>query len=98
MTREQIDHMRVLEPERARRGMSVDLPVGEFLTLALRAGGSDLLFGLQAKTSGLDRDSAQRVDNVKIVLTIESKPGQRARVRVQAPESVRITRPEKVAG
>jgi hypothetical protein len=82
--------------------MATDLGVGEFLRLAARVGGADLLFALEAKTpSGATAHGVHRagfVDKVQIVLTIESKHGQRARVRVQAPESVRIVKPEKAAG
>lgn len=84
----------------APRTLATDLIVGEFLTFSVRVGGADLLFGLEAKTAaklGLSNNSGVSVDSVKIVLTIEPKPGQRARVRVQAPDSVRITKPEKVA-
>lgn len=80
--------------------MATDLIVGEFLTFSVRMGGADLLFGLEAKTAaklGLANNPGFPVDSVKIVLTIEPKHGQRARVRVQAPDSVRITKPDKAA-
>ena len=75
--------------------MTTDLPVGEVIRLMTQVGGADLTFSLDAKTSS----QIQRglVDKVKIVLTVESKHGQRARVKVQAPESVRILKPEKQA-
>lgn len=96
---ERIDHMRALALRKEEpRGMATDLVVGEFLTLAAQVGGADLLFGLQAKTPHLDGHKAGFVDKVEIVLTIESKHGQRARVRVQAPASVRIVKPVKPAG
>lgn len=98
MPLEQIDHMRALAPSREPRSMTTALNVGEFLTFSVRVGGADLLFGLQAKTAVKEALRAISVDNVKIVLTIESKHGQRARVRVQAPDSVRILKPEKAAG
>ena len=84
----------------APRNMATDLVVGEFLTFSMRVGGADLVFGLQAKTAaklGLINNSGVSVDSVRIVLTIEPKQGQRARVRVQAPDSVRITKPDKAA-
>ncbi len=75
--------------------MATDILVGEALTLVARIGGADLVFALQSK------DSVQNVrgivDKAQITLTIESKHGQRARVRVQAPDSVRILKPEKQA-
>lgn len=100
---ERIDYMRALGLRKEdARGMATDLGVGEFLHLAARVGGADLLFALQAKTpAGAAGNGGHRpgfVDKVQIVLTIESKHGQRARVRVQAPDSVRIVKPEKVAG
>lgn len=96
---ERIDHMRALALRKEEpRGMATDLVVGEFLTLAAQVGGADLLFGLQAKTPHLADSKAGFVDKVEIVLTIESKHGQRARVRVQAPATVRIVKPVKPAG
>lgn len=92
---ERIDHMRALAQEGAR-SMTTDLIVGEFLTFSVPVGGADLLFGLEAKQA-LGAVLRGSVDNVKIVLTIEHKHGQRARVRVQAPDSVRIRKPEKPA-
>ena len=35
------------------------------------------------------------VDSEKIVLILESKDGRKARVRIQASQSVRVGRPEK---
>jgi hypothetical protein len=35
------------------------------------------------------------VDSEKIVLILESKDGRKARVRIQASQSVRVDRPEK---
>jgi hypothetical protein len=96
MPTERLDHMRALATEGAR-SMTTDLIVGEFMTFSVRVGGADLLFGLEAKTA-LSAAMRSSVDNVKIVLTIEPKHGQRARVRVQAPDSVRIRKPEKPAG
>lgn len=94
---ERVDHMRALAPNAAPRSMTTDLIVGEFLTFSVQVGGADLLFGLEAKTAR-EVIRAGSVDNVKIVLTIEPKHGQRARVRVQAPDSVRIRKPEKTTG
>lgn len=99
MPLERIDHMRALALRKEEpRGMATDLVVGEYLTLAAQVGGADLLFGLQAKTPHQANGRGAFVDKVEIVLTIESKHGQRARVRVQAPRSVRIVKPEKQAG
>jgi hypothetical protein len=76
--------------------MTTDLLVGEALIFSTSVGGSDVHFGLHAKAARALVAGAQ-VDNVQITLTISSKHGQRARVRVQAPESVRITKPDKQA-
>jgi hypothetical protein len=95
---ERIDHMRALEPRPEPRSMTTALVVGEFLTMKVRVGGVDLLFGLEAKAAVKEALRAAFVDNVKIVLTIGSESGQRARVRVQAPDTVRILKPEKAAG
>lgn len=38
------------------------------------------------------------VDSEKIVLILESKDGRKARVRIQASQSVRVGKPEKQAG
>lgn len=46
----------------------------------------------------LDLNDLRRdgIDNNEIRLTLKAKHGQRARVAVQAAESVRIRRPEKI--
>ena len=98
MPHERIDPLRALMPSREPRSMTTALVVGEFLTLRVRVGGVDLLFGLEAKATAKEALKALSVDNVKIVLTIGSESGQRARVRVQAPDTVRILKPEKAAG
>jgi hypothetical protein len=38
------------------------------------------------------------VDSEKIVLILESKDGRKARVRIQASQSVKVGKPEKQAG
>lgn len=38
------------------------------------------------------------VDSERIVLILESKDGRKARVRIQASQSVRVGKPEKQAG
>ena len=43
----------------------------------------------------LDLGEVRGIDNGEIRLTLKAKHGQRARVAVQAAESVRIRRPEK---
>lgn len=35
------------------------------------------------------------VDNTEIVLTLEHKSGQKARLRIQAPSSIQIGRPDR---
>ncbi|RZI78935.1 MAG: hypothetical protein EOP38_26665 [Rubrivivax sp.] len=85
------------------KGLSTELNVGESLVLVSRATGSELVFNLESKgaLAEIAKEFAPRgrgqVDSVKIVLTIEARHGQRARVKVQADESVRINRPPKVA-
>lgn len=56
------------------------------LVLEMRVGESVSLSALKNFCGDVDSD--------KIVLILESKDGQRARVRIQAPRSVRIGQPE----
>lgn len=60
-------------------GFSVDLGVDSSVELTL----------------GDDKKSAAPVDFPKITITLESKSGQKARLRIQAPADVRIKRPDK---
>jgi hypothetical protein len=53
------------------------------LVLDMRVGESVCLRGLNG------------VDSEKIVLILESKDGRRARVRIQAAQSVKVGKPEK---
>lgn len=63
-----------------KQGLVVDLRVGESLALDLVVDATVLL--------------RPCLDMRKIRLTLESKHGQIARVRVQADESVKVGRPE----
>jgi len=56
------------------------------MVLELRVGEAICLRGLNG------------VDSEKIVLILESKDGRKARVRIQASQSVRVGKPEKQAG
>jgi len=76
--------------------MATELRVGEALTFSAMVGGSELVFKLDSK-SPLAEMFAGSVDSTKIVLTIAAKHGQRARVTVQADDTVRVTRPERKA-
>lgn len=70
-----------MSPTRTKRpGMLVDLKVGDSLVLDMKQDATILL--------------APGVDIRKVRLTLESKTGQVARVRVQADESVRVQRPQ----
>lgn len=82
----------MLKPYPAR-SMTTALGVGEAMTLTMRVGGVDLVFGLLSKSPA--KSDAGFVDNARIVLTIGALSGQRARVKVQAPDSVKIQKPEK---
>jgi hypothetical protein len=60
---------------------------------------------MEAKRSGVVMDvrvgdsfrltHAGSVDTAEIVITLESKHGQRSRFRVQAPDHVKIEKPER---
>lgn len=60
-------------------GFSVDLGVDSCVELTLAG----------------EEKSAAPVDSLKITVTLEQKSGQKARLRIQAPPQVRITRPER---
>ena len=69
-----------MSPTRTKRpGMLVDLKVGDSLVLDMNQDASILL--------------VPGVDIRKVRLTLESKTGQVARVRVQADESIKVQRP-----
>lgn len=63
-----------------RPGMVVDLKVGDSLMLDMTQDASILLL--------------PGIDIRKVRLTLESKTGQVARVRVQADESIKVQRPQ----
>lgn len=56
------------------------------MVLELRVGEAICLRGLNG------------VDSEKIVLILESKDGRKARVRIQASQSVKVGKPEKQVG
>lgn len=69
-----------MSPTRTKRpGMLVDLKVGDSLVLDMNQDATILL--------------VPGVDIRKVRLTLESKTGQVARVRVQADESIKVQRP-----
>lgn len=49
----------------------------------------------EGDTVRLELPAGAAVDCGRIVITLESKTGRKARLRIQADDSVRIARPEK---
>ena len=88
--------------QRPGKGLFTEISVGESIALKCQIGGSELVFHLDSKHSIADlskefeRNPRSRVDSAKIVLTIETRHGQRARVNVQADETIQVKRPDKI--
>jgi hypothetical protein len=83
--------------ERRRRGaLATDMQVGESMTLEALHGTGVLRFTLDAKEVGV-LPAGDSFDSVELRLTISRKTGQLARVRVEAPETVRVVLPAKKA-
>lgn len=61
------------------RGASMDVAVGESVSLSL----ADI------------KKMTERVDNDRITITLEQKSGQRARLRIEAPPSIAISKPAR---
>lgn len=80
--------------EDRRAGMTTDMQMGDSLTLQALHGTGLLTFTLDAKAVGL-MSSSGSFDSVSILLTIERKAGQLARVRVEAPSSVKVLTPAR---
>lgn len=93
------------------RGMVVDVPVGEAISVSGSVGAEVSVLGKTAAgvrlrieielpighTLGI-RDHSPRVDSpMATSITPEKKSGQSARLRVSAPDFVRIDLPAKVA-
>ena len=49
----------------------------------------------EGDTVRLELPAGAAVDSGRIVITLEAKTGRKARLRIQADDSVRIARPEK---
>lgn len=79
-----------------RRGLATDMQVGESLTLEALHGTGVLRLTLDTKAVGL-LPAGESFDSVEIHLTLSHKTGQLARVRVEAPPSVRVALPKKAA-
>jgi hypothetical protein len=88
----------MLQPtgHRRRKGFAIELRVGERLALRAPHGTGELGLTLDAKDVELFLQGAP-VDTVEITLTISRRSGQRANVQVQAPDRVRVLRPDEAA-
>lgn len=56
-------------------------------------GGFSVDLGVDTSVALVIRNPSQSVDTQEITITLEHKSGQKARLRIKAPESVRIVRP-----
>jgi hypothetical protein len=87
-------HLHRRQQHDRRAGLATDMQVGDSITLEVLHGTGRLLFTLDSKTTGELPDGVA-FDAETIQLTISRKPGQLARVQLQARETVRIVLPTK---
>lgn len=81
---------------RGERGLATDMQVGESMVLEALHGTGLLRFTLDAKEVGV-LSAGDSFNSVEIRLIVSRKPGQLARVRVEAPATVRVLLPTKKA-